>query len=186
MASSSIVIINKALLLLGANPITSLDEGSNESTIVGALYPGVRQSCLSIHPWNFAITEAELPAVTGGSSFKHQYQYHWPSDCLRLLKVYDDNDYKVKGRSVFSNRESCTIRYVFDNVDTTTWTPTFDNLVAYKLASELAYPITKSTSLMEAMTNLYGRFVIEAKAIDASEEIEDELNVDHPFLTARF
>lgn len=186
MASSSIEIINKALLLLGANVITSLDEGSNESTIVGALYPAVRKSCLSIHPWNFAITEVELPAVTGGSSFKHQYQYNWPSDCLRLLRVYDDPDYKVKGRSVYTNSDSCKIRYIFDNVDTTTWTPTFDNLVAHKLAAELAYPITKSTSLMEAMTNLYGRFVIEAKAIDASEDIEDEISSDHPFISVRY
>lgn len=186
MATSSVDVINNALILLGANIITSLDEGSNESTIAGKLWDDVRRGCLRIHPWNFALKEIELPAVTGGSDFKHNFQYNLPADFIRLITVYDDSAYKLKGKSIYTNKDTCKIRYIYDNVDTTSWDASFSNAVAYKMAAELAYPITKSTSLMDAMTNMFIRFTSEARVIDGSEDIEDPLNLDNRFLSVRF
>lgn len=187
MAKSTIDVINKSLILLGANIITDLSEGSEESTYAASLWDGVRQACLRIHPWNFALIEIELPAVSGGSDFKHQYQYNLPADFIRLITVYDDGGFKIKGKSIYSNRDSCKIRYIYDNTDVASWDVSFSNVVAYKLASELAYPITKSASLMDAMTQQFARHLIEAKAIDGSEDIEDPIAPhDNAFIGVRF
>lgn len=187
MAKSTIDVINKSLILLGAEIITDLSEGSVESTYSASLWDGVRQACLRIHPWNFALKEIELPAVTGGSDFKHNYQYNLPADFVRLIKVYDDGAYKIKGKSIYTNRDSCKIRYIYDNTDVAAWDASFANVVAYKLAAELAYPITKSASLMEAMTQQFARHLIEAKAIDGSEDIEDPIApYDSAFIGVRF
>lgn len=186
MANSTIDVINKSLILLGANVITDLTEGSNEATIANAIWDGVRQQCLRIHPWNFAIKEIELPAVTGGFDIEGRYRYNLPADFIRLILVLDDPAYTVKGKSVYTTRPTCKIRYIFDNMDVATWDASFSDVVAYKLATELAYPITKSTSLMEAMTSLFGKTLGEAKAIDGSESIPDAFApYDNAFIAVR-
>ena len=187
MASSSIDIINKALVLLGANTISSISEGTAESTAVSVVYDSARQACLRIHPWNFATKEAELAAVSGGSDYKHAYQFNLPSDAIRLLTVYNDPSYKLKGRSIYSNFNSCNIRYIFDNTDVASWDSSFCDVVSYRIASELAYSLTKSTSLSQAMEQQFARRVIEAKAIDASEDIEDSIApYDSAFIGVRY
>lgn len=187
MAKSTIDVINKSLILLGAEIITDLAEGSNESTYAAALFDGVRQACLRIHPWNFALKEIELPAVSGGSDFKHKYQYNLPADFIRLITVYDDPEFKLKGKSIYTNKDSCKIRFIYDNTDVSSWDSSFANVVSYKLAAELAYPITKSSSLMEAMTQQFARHLIEAKAIDGSEDIEDPISpYDNAFINVRY
>lgn len=187
MANSAIEVINKALVLLGANTITSLSEGSVESTYVGVVFDGVRQSCLRLHPWNFAIKDIELSAILNGSDFQRAYQYMLPANSLRLLTVYDDGAYKLKGKSIYTNKDTCKIRYVYDNIDYASWAAGFTDVVAYKLAAELAYTLTKSTTLMGAMTELFGKHLIEAKAIDGSEDIEDVIApYDNVFINVRF
>jgi len=187
MAKSTIDVINKSLILIGADIITDLSEGSVESTYAASLWDGVRQSCLRLHPWNFALKEIELPSVAGGSDFKHKHKYNLPSDFIRLITVYDDGAFKLKGKSIYSNLPSCKVRYVYDNIDVSTWDASFVNVVAYKLASELAYPITKSSSMMQVMIQNFARHLIEAKGIDGSEDIEDVIAPhDNIFLSVRY
>lgn len=187
MSNSTIEVVNKALIIIGANTITDFSEGSSESTYANALWDGVRKACLRLHPWNFAIKEIELAAVANGGDHRHKYQYNLPADALRLLTVYDDPSYKLKGKSVFSNKPSCVIRYVYDNQDVSSWDASFINVVAYKLATELAYPIAKSASLMGALTEVFGKHLREAKAIDGSEDIEDPFApYDSAFISVRF
>lgn len=187
MAKSAIDVINKALISVGANIITSLDEGSTEATTAGAVWDQVRQSALRLHPWNFASKDLELAQVTGGGDVEHEYQYNLPSDFIRLLKVYDDPTYKLKDGSVFTNYPSCRIRYIFDSTDPVKWDSAFVDVVAYKLATEIAYALTKSTSLMQSMQALYEDSARKARAFDASEDIPDLIApFDSPFISVRF
>lgn len=187
MAKSTIDVINKSLILLGADIITDLAEGSNESTYAASLWDGVRQACLRSHPWNFALKEIELPAVSGVKDYKGNYQYNLPADFIRLITVYDDPDYRVKGKSIYSIRPKCVIKYIYDNTDVSSWDSSFVNVVAYKLASELAYPITKSSSLMDQMVQNHARHLIEAKSIDASEDVDDPYSpYDNTFISVRY
>lgn len=188
MASKSTIdLINNSLILLGCNTITDLTEGSEESTASNLIFDNIRQSCLRLHPWNFALLDIELPMVTDGSDVKHKYRFNLPADCLRIVTVYDDPDYKVKQRSIYTNRDSCKIRYIYDNTDISSWDASFYQVVVHKLATSLAYPLTKSTSLMDAMNNLFTRHLLSARAIDGSEDVMDELApFDSPFIVGRF
>ena len=54
MALSDIALYSRALIKIGAAPITSFDDSSAESEIAGALYTQVRDALLSAYAWSFA------------------------------------------------------------------------------------------------------------------------------------
>lgn len=59
-ADDIITLCNQALYLLGANPITALDQGTQEANLCNAFYAAERQNLLRGHLWNFAINRAIL------------------------------------------------------------------------------------------------------------------------------
>ncbi len=185
--SAKVEIINQALIKLGANTIIDLAEGSIESTLANQVWDTGRRAVLRVHPWNFAIKEQALARVISSSSYLFNYAYQVPSDFLRLIKVFDNTDYKLQGKMIYTNKDTCVIKYVFDQTDPNLWEASFTNALAAKLAYELCYPITKSTSLMESLYGLYTRELQTAKFIDASEDIPDEFPAaDSPFISVRY
>ena len=59
-ADDIITLCNQALYLLGAKPITALDQGTQEANLCNAFYAAERRNLLRGHLWNFAINRAEL------------------------------------------------------------------------------------------------------------------------------
>lgn len=185
--ASSIEITNIALLRIGANTINAFDEGTTEATIANAVWDTTRRAILRLHPWNCALKEAELAQSTGTPVARYKYIYQLPADFIRLITNRDDSDFKVQGRSIYTNKADCKILYIFDNVDTSSWDSSFVDLVADRLAYELAYPITKSTSLMQARAQVFADSLQKARSIDGSEDIFDSYApYDSALISARF
>lgn len=185
--ASKVEIINLSLARLGTNLIASTDEGSTEATLANVTWDVARRAALSDHPWNFAIKEADLARFTVTDGIEFQYKYALPSDSLRLLDFYPGRDFEVHGRSIYTNEDTCKIKYVYDNTDPATWSALFIDAFAWRLASDLAYAITKSTSQTEQMFGIYEQRIRRARAIDASEDVSDQLGAyDHPFIVSRF
>lgn len=184
--ASKIEITNIALIRLGANPINSFEEGSTEATIAGAVWDTARTSLLRDHPWNFAIKDIEVPQSTTAPIVQYSYKYQLPSDCLRLLEVYDDDNYKLKGREIHTNSNSCKVKYIYDVTDTTVWDSAFVDLMSAKLAFELAYPITKSNSLMQQMGEIFTLKVQKARFVDSTEDIPSDFGGTSSLISVRF
>lgn len=184
--ASKIEITNIALIHLGANLISSFEEDSVEATLANAVWNTTRTSLLRDHPWNFAIKDIEVPQLTEKPLANFNYKYQLPSDCLRLLEVYETNSYKLMGREIHSNNSSCKVKYVRDVTDTTIWDAAFVDLMAAKLAFELAYPLTKSNSLMQQMGEIYGLKVQKARFIDSTEDIPSPFGSTSSLITVRF
>lgn len=51
MALSDVALCSRALIKIGAAPITSFDDENAEGEIAGALYPQVRDALLSAYAW---------------------------------------------------------------------------------------------------------------------------------------
>lgn len=75
--ATDLSICNSALIKLGANIITSLDQNSKEAILCKAQYPIVLARALQAHPWNFAIKRVTLqkmvtnphPAWVSGATY---------------------------------------------------------------------------------------------------------------------
>lgn len=191
MSASDVSICAAALLRLGDSPINSLDEQSNRSILCANLYAQARDFIIRRHTWNCCITRAALAPLTTAPAFDWTYQFLLPPECLRVLSIGEDGDFQPwrvegssSGRILLCNENPCYLRYVFRNEDPATWDPGLIEAVTDYLTELLAYPITKSLGVVEAMASKKERDAKVSRAIDGQEDIA-ETSGDAPFIAAR-
>jgi hypothetical protein len=196
---SVVDICNEAMDLLGAATITALTENSKEARLCNRRFETVRDAVLRSHPWNTAIRRASLARDTDAPAFGFTYQYTLPTDpyCLRVLSFWNSNVdseiaaydsqvmFKIEGRKVLSNEGTCKITYLARVTDTEEYDSLLSSTIAHKLAAETAYAITGSTTVSQAMQQLYEVRLREARSIDAMEGVPDKLIADD-FVNIRF
>lgn len=184
--ASQVEIINVALTRLGAQTISSLEDGIPEANAANALWSTARQSSLRDHPWNFATAEATLSAVVGGETYRYKYAYQIPSDSLRVLEVFDNDDFKQAGKLILTDAGTCVIKYIKDVEDTYAWDALFTDVMAQRLSAEMAYTLTKNQSTADTQFTLYGQKLQKARFVDATEETQDPFGDVGFILKARF
>jgi len=196
---SVVDICNEAMDLLGAATITALTENSKEARLCNRRFETVRDAVLRSHPWNTAIRRASLAQDSDAPAFGFTYQYTLPTDpyCLRVLSFWNSNVdseiaaydsqvmFKIEGRKVLSNESTCKITYLARVTDTEEYDSLLSSTIAHKLAAETAYAITGSTTVSQAMQQLYEVRLREARSIDAMEGVPDKLIADD-FVNIRF
>lgn len=171
MASSEVQICNNALIKLGADTITSLSDDTKPARLCNKMYSIVRDDLLRSHPWNFAIVRSGLAQLSATPAFGYSYQYQLPGDCLRVLRIKDTNaEYRIEGRKLLTDENTVNLIYIKKVTDVTQFDANFADLVALKLASELAYNITNNASLSQGMVDLFERRLRRAKMNDAQED----------------
>lgn len=196
---SVVDICNEAMDLLGAATITSLTENSKEARLCNRRFETVRDAVLRSHPWNTAVTRAEIARDSTAPAFGFTYQYTMPTDpyCLRVLSFWNsnvDNEvaaydsqvmYKIEGRKILSNEGTCKITYIGRVTDTEQFDPMLSNTIAHRLAAEAAYAITGSTTVAQQMQALYEQRLREARSMDGMEGYPDKIIADD-FVNIRF
>lgn len=154
MPSAATPNVNRALGLLGEEPITDLTDDSKRAGLAQREYDALVDEMIQSHDWNFASTRKALlaqladPPVWGGL-----LAYELPADCLRVrvtsLDASEDGDgtpWAVEGRTLVTTAEAVSIRYTA-RVDEGLWPPAFALAVVYELARRLAFGLTGKQSL---------------------------------------
>lgn len=186
MALSGIALCSRALLKLGANTIASFDEGTTEAEVAANLYPMVRDSLLSSHPWNFATGQLTLPRLGATPVADFSYAFQLPADFLRALSAGAGRfgrglEYRIVEKRLHANAEKVTLTYIFRPAEIS-FPPFFDHALITRLAAEFCLPLTESTSRAELLARFAETEVRRARLIDAQEEtpsrIEDYSLVD--------
>ena len=185
MATSVVAICNQALYLLGEEAITSLDDGTKAATLCSLLWPEVRDAVLADHPWNSALVRVELSQDATAPVYEYSYRYVLPTDpyCLRVvstdLDIYLDRNgepaypWKIEGRYLLTNAIAIFVLYIARITDVTQYTHQLSRAMAAKLASELAFPITRNPGIVQGLEEMYLQKLSDAKAIDAQESSPD-------------
>lgn len=196
---SVVDICNEAMDLLGAATITALTENSKEARLCNRRFETVRDAVLRSHPWNTAISRAEIARDSAAPAFGFSYQYTLPTDpyCLRVLSFWNSNVdseiaaydsqvmYKIEGRKILSDEGTCKITYIGRITDTEQYDAMLSNTIAHRLAAETAYAITGSTTVAQQMQALYEQRLREARSMDAMEGYPDKIIADD-FVNIRF
>lgn len=196
---TSIDICNLALSYLGnTRSIASMSEQSTEAILCNRFYNIARESLLKIFPWNFAVKQDSLTAVdetTNGFA----YVYVYPEDCLRVLKVMSANegnntivnDYNVcyAHDSVDVKRVVCDISeaqasYIVDIQDVAAMPSEFIDAVALVLASRVAFPLTSSATMAQAVNQQASMAIDTAKRMCALERNQPIIKTNR-YLDAR-
>lgn len=173
-------ICNLALIAVGSgNTITDLNQATKEARICKARYAHTRDAILRAHPWNFAIKRATLASDATAPDWEYTARYALPSDCLRLIRTYDDTqgaapDYRVEGKYIVNDdgtSDSLQIEYVAQITDTAQFTPEFVDVLAARLAAEICINLTENKGATESLWNIYQEKLREARNTDAQEGV---------------
>lgn len=200
-ALSETVIINRALSKLGVAQITSRSEASDPARQADSMFDYVRDCEMRDRIWNFTKKRTTLAADVATPSFDYSYQYTLPSDFLRLYQVGQYTwattrigspvsigalrPYELEGGKILTSLPApLKIIYIRRVTDVTTWDLSFVEVMACRLALEMAGPLTESSTLKREMADMYQKATIMAVQANALE-VYPELMDDGPWLESR-
>lgn len=169
MSFSSIELCSKALNKIGANSITSFEDGSVESEICESIYLTLKHKLLSLYYWSFATKTAELEPKESNEKYGYSYAYILPVDFLRAVKIESNLKYKIAGSYLFSDDEKVKLEYIAD-VDEQNFSPLFVSSFIYLIAAELSISLLNDTSKYSLFYRLFNSEIKEAKSIESMQE----------------
>jgi len=150
---TSLSICSDALLMLGAKPISSFDEGTDEASVANRLYPDIRDQALLMYPWSFSFKKTSIARLITTPTNEYRYEYQLPGDRLTSPRaVYDSNavgipprkEYRIIGDKLLTDYEQVYIdyQYAVPEYDMPSY---FVQLLKYMMSWHLALPITDQT-----------------------------------------
>lgn len=147
---TSLSICSDALLLLGANPISSFSEGTDEANICDRLYPNIKDSTLQAYPWSFSMKKVQLARTVNTPVNEWKYEYVLPSDRIGpIRRVFNSaavgagtfTDWAIQGDKLLTNQETVVVDYQYSPLESA-WPAYFVQLMKYMVAWHIAGPIT--------------------------------------------
>ncbi len=170
--TSEVEIVNSALNKIGAERINALTDENSRARLCANQYPIVRDALVRSHPWNFAIAYASLAEVTPTPSevFDYGAVFDLPSDCARVLStdLGDEAKWEVVDQNYLAcNATSVRIKYIKRVKDVTKFDDNFIEALAYALAADIAFPLTKNVSLQERMVKMASDVLRPTRSYDA-------------------
>tara|TARA_R100000278_G_C5407078_1_gene141741 strand:+ start:77 stop:664 length:588 start_codon:yes stop_codon:yes gene_type:complete len=188
-ANSAIDIASRALVLIGAEPITSFDSGSNEAVVASNMYEDVIRASLSSARWRFATEQAVLNQLTDTPTGRFAIAHQLPADTIIVHTItVNDNlvDFTVYGDKVFSQQtssDSLIADYTF-RANENTFPSYFTLAVEYSLASIFATSIARDDRLMNMIETKAQQLMAKAKNLDAQQQTTRRLSTRR-FITDR-
>jgi hypothetical protein len=154
LAISEVAVANLALIKLGQDPISSLTQDTTNARLVNAVFEFCRNETLESYPWSFATKTVEMASVDDEEDNlgEWNYAYQLPADFISMIKGEDwKQDYEIRDGYLFSNDEPMYIEYIYENDNPQQWSYAYAMCLSWRIAAEVSYAITQSTTVAEAM-----------------------------------
>ena len=148
-------ICSDALILLGAQPISSFTEGSDAAQACDRLYPDLRDSLLSRYPWSWSYKKEQLARLATEPVTEWDYAYQLPGDILSGVRALFNTastfgsplryGWELYGDQVYTNEEEVYIDYQA-TVTESKMPNYFVHLLRTAMAGELGMIVTDQIS----------------------------------------
>lgn len=152
---TSLSICSDALIILGAQPISSFTEGSDAAQACDRLYPDLRDSLLSRYPWSWSYKKVQLARLATSPVTEWNYAYQLPGDIISGVRaLFNTADtfgmplrygWELYGDQVYTNEEKVYIDYQA-TVSESKMPYYFVHLLRTAMAGELGMIITDQIS----------------------------------------
>lgn len=199
MAVSEVAICNIALGWLGGDLIISLNDESVEAKLCKANYIPLRDAVLEEREWTFAVKRIEPAGLQDTPLYGFDKAFQIPPSVIRVLQVTRAGEDVVQagvsntgvrstsrggsgigretriewlreGETIVANSATrIYARVLVQIVDTTKFSPAFDQALAARLAMDLAIPLTNSEKMQKSMAAMYGEKIGLAAATDGMQ-----------------
>ncbi|MCY1396705.1 hypothetical protein D9M71_116870 [compost metagenome] len=196
---SDIEICNIALARVAVTqPIASFTERSKAAEQCALFYAPMRELVLRDFPWPFAESIVALADI-GTPAPGWAYRYRYPADCAMLREIVRPGQrvelrsdmrtpfkvgYDVGGRVVHTDQPEALARFTFNVEDPTYFDSLFVDAFAWKIACEVAVPLTSKAEFRQMAEQQYSMALTRAEA-QAFEESQDDPEPESEFVTVR-
>jgi hypothetical protein len=181
MSATAVSICQQALVMIGAEPISSLDDDTTEGVACRTLYEPTARDELSQYRWRFATGMEQMSRLADTPATKWSAAYQVPPNCLVLSTVY------VNGNPIRFDRyednvycDASETDEVFAEgiyrVDEQFWPPYFERLMVYRMASQLAHSIAAQVDTSELLDRRALRHAALARTRDAQGRTATRIN----------
>lgn len=182
--ATQLSIVNQALRFLGQAQVDFLSQSDNVTALAKSSWDGTVEWCLRCHAWSHSQKWASLAREAEDPPFSFKASFAVPADCLYIIDIRGDEDlttegaeFALVGMHLYTDIEKCLCRYVAKGIDPSFWPSDFCELVAYKLALEMAPTMVPADSAIK--NELFQQMQISldiARANDFSSNKLPELN----------
>ena len=192
MATTKIDICARALIMIGAQPISYFSDGSTEALVASNIYDDVVEASLTRHRWRFATTQQQLSLLTNTPTGRYDYAYQMPtSPAVLQIITLTVNDYVIPysryQNYIYLNGYGSSNEVIMDyiyKVDEAYFPAHFKLALEYELASIFAGSVARDSSMIEQFKTLSERQFLVAKNIDSAETTSKVLDTNR-FINAR-
>jgi len=180
-------IINKALTLIGAEPINTLSDGTTNSDIVDRVYTTALKSILSECQWGFATKRALLTTVATttiawfySGDNADSIVYSKPSDIIRIFGTNDDDAlWRDEGDYIIADTSGLGLKYVYYTTDAEKYPASFVEALVDLVAYQACFMIVNSASKAREMFEKYEKVSLpKAKSENAQTGVQQYLKDD--------
>jgi hypothetical protein len=181
--ATSLDIINGALINIGEEPITSINEKKKAGRLVKNRYEIVRREVLRRHPWKCASARAILSPRTTTPAFGRTREFSIPPDVIRIWRVVDvsniqllqdvtneDESWRQETDVIISDFPELGIEYVKDEKNVGRFDPLLVQAMSLRLAVDIGYSLTQDKDLRAQLQSLFVEILGKAKSADAKQE----------------
>lgn len=187
MAATVVSVWNLAFSRFGqlAN-IQSEIEDSEDANTARVVWEPARDMVLAAFPWNFA-RKFQTLALSGTAPTEWDYQYVYPSDCIRALRLVTGDRFlsdplpfqigwnTASSRFIWTDTKEAELEYTAMVSDLGAWEPQAIHALSWLLGSELAYAVTQNRNLRTELFQLYGSIISAAWAANLNEGQPDKI-----------
>ena len=190
MAISKTEICNKALTLVGANPIVSITDDTQNARILSRVYDLSLKSILSECPWVFAL-QRKLLALSADTlewyDTSENYVYVRPNNMIRAFRANDSNAiWSQLGEYIVSDTEGLGLEFVYYLDVPSRYTTSFVEAFIDKLCSDIAFMVLNSKTVAQGFLEKYEQVSL-AKAIAENSQIGTPIGMkDGAWINAKF
>lgn len=192
-AVGEVSLCNEVLIGLGARPIASFNENTDEALACANVFATVRDDLLSRHDWPCATRRVQLSPLLDAPVFGYAFQHPLPGDCIRVLGVslpgvrgsHYLEDYTLEDGKVLCDYNSIGLHYIYRNDVVSSWPAGLIQVFKFRLRWALAYAITRDSAMESAAGQVFMQQLMLYKGQTSQEQPAKDLQGDD-FYNARF
>lgn len=185
-------LCNEVLIGLGARPIASFNENTDEALACANLYATSRDDLLSRHDWPCAVKRVVLSPEQQPPAFGYSQSYALPGDCIRVLGVSQTgqwgawlDDYRLESGKLVCNVNPVGLHYIWRNDVVASWPAGLVSLFKLHLRWSLAFAITRDSQLEITAQQTFMQQLMLYKGQTSQEQPAIEFGGDS-FISARY
>ena len=176
MAITSVTVANRAIVMIGANRISSFTDGSTEATVANDLYYDILDGDLTACRWRFATKQAQLTANATAPTGIWTQSFNLPADNLYIQRITVSGN-TVTDYDIFNNELYTDLQSTDTVIADYTYRPAEEEMpkyfilaIEYHLASVFAHAIARNTDMANLYEQKYQIQYRRAKNLDSPQQ----------------